>query len=171
MKCAIILAAGRPHFGKEPSIFFKQNKYFSNLDILKDMLKNYTKKITLVTGYNDLAIKKKKLNIQLIKNSKWDNTKSLYSLLSVDLSKNKEILIIYSDIIFNKEILEKLILSKQEITIVISKEKINFKKNKEYLNLKKNTIIDIGSNLSKQNTKAEFVGLVKLRGKSLNFLI
>jgi len=170
MKCAIILAAGRPHFGKEPSIFFKQNKYFSNLDILKDMLKNYTKKITLVTGYNDLAIKKKKLNIKLIKNSKWDNTKSLYSLLSVDLSKNKEILIIYSDIIFNKEILEKLILSKQEITIVIKKEKINFKKNKEYLNLKKNTIIDIGSNLSKQNTKAEFVGLVKLRGKSLNFL-
>jgi len=72
MKNAIILAAGAPHSGNAPTIFFKQNKYFNNFDILKIALKDYTKKVSLVAGYNFKKIKNnKKINVKIIYNSKW----------------------------------------------------------------------------------------------------
>ena len=45
MKKVIILAAGKPHYGSNPSIFFNQNKYFNNFDVLKNILSEYSDKI------------------------------------------------------------------------------------------------------------------------------
>ena len=42
MKKVIILAAGKPHYGSNPSIFFNQNKYFNNFDVLKNILSEYS---------------------------------------------------------------------------------------------------------------------------------
>ena len=58
MKKVIILAAGKPHYGSKPTIFFNQNKYFNNFDILKKVLSNYSNKITVITGYKHKYIRK-----------------------------------------------------------------------------------------------------------------
>ena len=57
MKKVIILAAGKPHYGSRPTIFFNQNKYFNNFDILKKVLSNYSNKITVITGYKHKFIR------------------------------------------------------------------------------------------------------------------
>ena len=60
MKKVIILGAGKPLVGSSPTIFFKQNKYFNNFEVIKNIFSKYTKNLTLVTGYNHKKIKKYK---------------------------------------------------------------------------------------------------------------
>ena len=80
MNKVIILGAGKPLIGNSPTIFFKQNKYFNNFEVIKKVFSKYTKDITLVTGYNHKEIKKN-IKTNIIYNPQWNKTKSLYSLL------------------------------------------------------------------------------------------
>ena len=52
MKKVIILGAGKPLSGFSPTIFFKQNKFFNNFEVIKNIFLKYTKNITLVTGFD-----------------------------------------------------------------------------------------------------------------------
>ena len=103
MKKVIILAAGKPHYGSNPSIFFKQNKYFNNFDVLKNILSEYSNNITLITGFKHKSLKKK-IKANTIHNKEWKNTKSFSSLLLADFEKTNEIIVVYSDIIFNPKV-------------------------------------------------------------------
>ena len=169
MKKVIILAAGKPHYGSKPTIFFNQNKYFNNFDILKKVLSNYSNKITVITGYKHKYIRKK-ISTKIIYNKNWKHTKSASSLLLSDLGNCSEIVLVYSDIIFNPEVLNRLVKSKKQITIVTSTKNIKFQKGKEYLNLKNNKIFAIGSKLKKKEVNSEFIGLIKIKQKALNKL-
>lgn len=168
MKKVIILGAGKPLSGFSPTIFFKQNKFFNNFEVIKNIFLKYTKNITLVTGFDYKKIKKN-IKTKIVYNSKWSKTKSLYSLLCNDFEKTDEIIIVYSDIIFNENILNELIKSEKEISIVISSKNIKYKKGKEYLNIKKKKISNVGSNLKKNDVNAEFIGLVKIKKDAINF--
>ena len=169
MKKVIILGAGKPLVGSSPTIFFKQNKYFNNFEVIKNIFSKYTKNLNLVTGYNHNKIKKN-IKTKIIYNSKWNETKSLYSLLCANFESTDEIIIVYSDIIFKESALNDLIKSDKDISIIVSSKNINYKKGKEYLNVKNKKILNIGSNLKKENINAEFIGLVKIKNKSIKFL-
>lgn len=170
MKKVIILAAGKPYYGSKPSIFFNQNKYFNNFDVLKNALSKYSKDVILVTGYRHKYLKKK-INTEIIYNKNWKNTKSASSLLLADLEKSNEVIVVYSDIIFNPKILTQLINSKKQITILSSSQNIKFEKGKEYLNVKKNKIRSIGSKIKKKDVNSEFIGLVKIKEKSIKEIV
>ncbi len=170
MKKVIILAAGKPYFGSKPSIFFNQNKYFNNFDVLKNVLSEYSKKIILITGYRHKSLKKK-IKAEIIYNKNWRTTKSAASLLLADLEKNNEIIIVYSDIIFNPKVLTRLIKSNKQITIISSSKNINFEKGKEYLSVKRNKIVLIGSKIKKKDVNSEFIGLIKIKEKSIREII
>lgn len=169
MKKVIILGAGKPYAGSAPTVFFKQNKYFNNFDVIKNILSRYSKDISLITGYNNRKIKEN-IKTNIVYNPKWSKTKSLYSLLLAEFEKYDELIIAYSDIIFNENILSDLIKSKKELSIIISTKDINFKKGKEYLKVKKKKIEKIGSNLKKYEVNAEFIGLIKIKKKTISFL-
>ena len=170
MKKVIILAAGKPHHGLKPSIFFNQNKHFNNFDVLKNALTEYTKKIILITGYRHKALKNK-IKAKIIYNKNWKTTKSVSSLLLADLEKTNEVIIVYSDIIFNPKVLTSLIESKKQITVISSSNNIQFEKGKEYLNIKKNKIDSIGSKIKKNNANLEFIGLIKIKKKIIKEII
>ena len=143
MKKIIILGAGKPHAGSAPTVFFKQNKHFNNFDVIKNILSRYSKDISLITGYNHRKIKEN-IKTNIVYNPKWSKTKSLYSLLLAEFEKYDELIIAYSDIIFNENILSDLIKSKKELSIIISTKDINFKKGKEYLKVKKKKLKRLG---------------------------
>lgn len=170
MNKIVILAAGKPHHGTDPSIIFNQNKYFNNFEILKNVFSNYSKNITLISGYKH-KILQKKIDAKILFNKNWKKTKSAYSLFLDDFEKSSEMIIVYSDIVFNSKILKKLIESKKQISLISSSKNIKFKRGKEYINIQKNFIRDIGSKLNKKNVNSEFIGLIKLRKKAINELI
>ena len=152
MKKVIILAAGKPHYGSNPSIFFNQNKYFNNFDVLKNILSEYSDKITVISGFKHKSLKKK-IKANTIHNKEWKNTKSFSSLLLADFEKTNEIIVVYSDIIFNPKVLTRLIKSQKQISVISSSKNIKFEKGKEYLNIKKNKIHSIGSKIKKKKCK------------------
>ncbi len=170
---SIIIAAGKgsrvPEFSKSiPKSLIKIN----NKSILKrqiDLLRKFKiKKIAIVKGFKSNKINFK--NLKYFYNKNYKKNEQLDSLLKAKKWFNDDLLISFSDIIFDKSILEKLIKSKHSFTIAVQK---NWKK--KYRNrydhpvsqadkvfVKNNSIFKIGKNLSEKKTNGEFLGIFKI---------
>ncbi len=172
---SIILAAGKgtriPEFSKKkPKCLIKLN----GKSILKRQINFYKKlkinKIVIVRGY-----KKKFLNFKKIKyinNKNYKINEQLDSLFSAQQELDEEVIISFSDIIYDFKMLKKIYCSKKgQIILAIDK---NWKKRYKYrydhpisqadkveLN-KQNLVKSIGKDISIKKTHAEFLGLLKI---------
>ena len=85
-------------------------------------------KISVVVGFRSLQLKKeikKFKKVKFIYNKKFRSQEMLYSLILALKRYDSDVIISYSDILFNKEIIKKVIKNKKNITIPILK---NWKK-------------------------------------------
>lgn len=172
---SIILAAGRgtriPQFSKKKpkcmiqingkSILKRQIDFFNKLRI---------EEIVIVRGYKKNFLKIK--NIKYIDNEKFKTSEQLESLNCAKGELNGQLIISFSDIIYDFKILKKIILSKNDkITLAIDK---NWKKryknrydhpyeqaDKVKLN-KKDEVKKIGKEISIDDADAEFLGILKI---------
>jgi L-glutamine-phosphate cytidylyltransferase len=176
----VILAAGRgKRLGlktkKMPKCLVEINGK-SLINYNKDFINRF-KKVVIVTGYKDHLIKnnfKENKSIIFIKNQKYLDTNMVYSLFCAYkyLKKYKEdIVISYSDIVFDKSIFSSL-KSKGNFLIVYSEWlkiwKLRMKKSMifndaESLVVKKNILISIGQKIIKKIPKYQYTGIIKLR--------
>lgn len=129
----IIPAAGVPdknvkkEIGDKPTCLVEMHDKKRLIDINLTTLKSLNlNKISVVTGYNNKFFNKIDCNQILNKNYKKSNqTDSM--ILGLDLESEKN-LIIFSDILFERDIIDKLLKSENDITFLISEinnEKIN----------------------------------------------
>ena len=145
-----------------------------NLKILEEFGFS-NKEIYFATGFKSKLIKKKTFNkYKYILNKKYKTTNMIYSLNQV-LKKIKpdEIIVIYSDILFEKKCLSKLIKSKHSISTIIDtdwkrkwKKKSNFMNDLEELKIKNSKIYSLGKktfNLNKIDGR--FLGITKFSKK------
>ena len=184
---ALIIAAGlgkrlRPYTNTIPkcllrvndkSIIENQIKIFKNLGI---------KKIFIITGYQSNKIKNRVKNkdIIFIKNSDFKKNNILESLFYAKKYFNRNLLISYSDIIFEQSIVKKLLDCKNDISLLTD---INWKKN--YINRslhpisqaenvyfsKNHEILKIGKNLLEGESNGEFIGMLKLSINGSKFFL
>ncbi|MDB4232509.1 phosphocholine cytidylyltransferase family protein [Candidatus Pelagibacter sp.] len=173
----IIIAAGmglrlRPHTQKLPKGLLNVGSTSiiqSHLDIYKSFK---IKKINIVVGY-----KKEKFSfpdVQYFYNKDFRNNNILESLFYARSKINKECLISYSDIVFKRNIVERLINSKDDIAILTD---INWKKiyngrtmhpfsEAEKVSINKNGYLkNIGKNIDMKSANGEFIGMLKLSNK------
>jgi choline kinase len=161
VKAIIILAAGRPHIENNPTIICKIFEKNSIFNFIKSSFKFYTNEIILVSGFGNAKVKKNIKNIKKLKhifNNNWKKTGSCGSLLKCDLKKYDEIIVLYSDIIFDQNLCDILIKSKNQITFFHSqfyKDQILLKEN---FYLKKKNI-------------TQFVGVVKFKKKAIDLIL
>ena len=145
-----------------------------NLKILEEFGFS-NKEIYFATGFKSKLIKNKTLNkYKYILNKKYKTTNMIYSLNQV-LKKIKpdEVIVIYSDILFEKKCLSKLIKSKHSISTIIDtdwkkkwKKKSNFTDDLEELKIKNSKIYSLGKktfNLKKIDGR--FLGITKFSKK------
>ena len=180
---AIILAAGegkrlRPLtenipkcmvklFGK--SILERQVNLFKNCGI---------NEICVVRGYN-----KEKINISDLKyyfNKKFDITNMVETLFCAKNEFNESIIISYGDIIYERKILDKLIKSNEDFSVIIDRNweklwKIRFENpldDAESLKIdNRGYISDIGQNTKNvEDIEGQFIGLIKIQGDGLKIL-
>lgn len=180
---AIILAAGegkrlRPLtenipkcmvklFGK--SILERQVNLFKNCGV---------NEICVVRGYN-----KEKINLSDLKyyfNKKFDITNMVETLFCAKDEFNESIIISYGDIIYEKKILEKLIKSNEDFSVIIDRNweklwKIRFENpldDAESLKIdNRGYISDIGQNTKNiEDIEGQFIGLIKIQGDGLKIL-
>lgn len=179
----IILAAGRGSRLKKstrltPKGLVKIRNDKTILDFQIEILKKIANlKIIFVTGFqkNKLIKKFSKENFLYVFNKNWKKTNMMYSLYCADkyLKKNPSI-VLYSDIIYSKKIIYKIIKIKKKLSLAydvnwLSLWKSRFKKpeldaESFYIN-NKNQITEIGKKISKKELKyikGQYMGIVKI---------
>lgn len=175
-KKAIILAAGRgnrlsPITDDKPKCLLKikgKTILGRQLEVLKECGIN---DISVVRGY-----KKELVNypgIKYYENTNYENNNILRSLFYAEKEMNDEFIFSYSDIIYKKNILEKLLESKSDFSLVVDidwkKQYENRKRHPmseaELVKVKDNRIIKIGKNMTPKDSHGEFIGLAKFSEK------
>lgn len=177
---AIILAAGegkrlRPLTIENPKCLVK----LFGKSILERQLKTFRdcgiKNICVVKGY-----KKEKIDFPNLKyyfNQKFDSTNMLETLFCAKNEFDETIIISYGDIIYQKNVLKKLIESKNNFSIIVDKDwekywQIRFKNpldDAESLKIDESgNISDIGQKSKKiEDIEGQFIGLIKIQGEGL----
>jgi L-glutamine-phosphate cytidylyltransferase len=133
---------------------------------------NGIKDIFVVKGYQ--ANKLKIAGLQYFMNPDYEDNNILESLFYAQEEMHGDIIILYCDIIFETSVVEELLASKEDISIVVDE---NWKAN--YIGRKlhpiseaesvffdeKGYVVEIGKNvrtLNKENAPGEFIGMLKL---------
>ena len=171
---AIIIAAGkgvrlRPFTHELPKSLLNVGKK----TIIETQIDNYhslkVKNINIIVGYKKEKFKLKKVNY--FNNLNFEKNNILKSLFCAKKIIKDDCIISYSDIIFNKSVVKKILNTNWPISIVVD---TNWKKNyigrkhhphseaeKVYFN--KNDILKrVGKNLTLAKTNSEFIGMIKL---------
>tara|TARA_B100000965_G_scaffold403410_1_gene431414 strand:- start:522 stop:1265 length:744 start_codon:yes stop_codon:yes gene_type:complete len=171
---AIIIAAGlgsrlKPFTNDLPKTLVK----IGNTSILESQLKVFRslniKDINLITGYKREKFKEKK--VKYFFNKEYKNNNILESLFCAKSKMNKTCLISYSDIIFKRNIVKKLLSSRNDISILVDTDWKKIYKGRtmhppsqaENVIFDKNNILKkVGKNLSTKKSNGEFIGMVKI---------
>ncbi|MDA7819984.1 PEP-utilizing enzyme [Flavobacteriaceae bacterium] len=172
----IILAAGSPHNGSEPTLL----KNINGKSTLDWQINSFDKikysNLEIIVGFD--AKKLKGLNsssITITENKEWETSKSAESLFKADLEGVSELWITYGDIVFFSNIVEMMRKSTGDVVIAYDsdwKTRYFGRKDKDILNAEKlvistNIIQKLGNDINIDFANGEFVGLVCLRGNSL----
>ena len=176
---AIILAAGKgkrflPITNKIPKSMIK----FGELPILERMINTFRdcgiSDISIVVGHN--ANKIDFPNVKKILNEKYDKTNMLESLFCAEEKINGEVIISYADILFEKNILKKLLASKEDISLVVDANWLKYWKlrmdnavddaHETVTTDNKDNVISIGQKVKNvDDVNGHFIGLMKIQNE------
>ena len=177
MKAVILCAGSGKRTGlKYPKCLYKFKNQKSILEKNIRLLKKKKFKnsdIFIVTGFKSTLIKnttKNKYNYVYNKNYKTTNMVYSLNLYLKKNSKSSDILIIYSDIIFDEKCLSLIIKSKEKISTLVDnnwlkkwKLKKNYQNDFEELLIENNEIVKLGKKTNNlKNISGRFVGITKL---------
>jgi phosphoenolpyruvate phosphomutase len=183
----IIPAAGKdPNFDKEPKALID----VKGKTILERQLENIKKvgirKISLVKGYKGELIDLE--NITYYNNPDYDKKHSAYSMMCARKDMDKGFILIYSDILFNENILKQLIQANEDIVLLVDnsysyhKHEVDkrldlveskVKQSSYYRTLQPSTMIEIlriGKDINKEKADYEFVGIAYFSEKGAEIL-
>ncbi len=180
---AIILAAGqgtrlRPLTNDRPKCMVKfKNKPIIDY-IVETMHSSKILNIKIVTGYKHDVLEKhlsKYENISFYHNKDFQNTNMLHSLWYAKSEFDDDVVISYSDIIYSKDILQKLMESPYDISVIIDKKWLDLwslrmedpLQDAESLMLDSDdNILEIGKKVnSYDKIQGQYIGLLKISKK------
>lgn len=141
------------------------------IDYISDNFKKFDQTIIL-TGYKSNLINSKFPKIKKIKNKKYMTTNMVYSLFCSRKYINQDVIISYSDIIYDTKIIDKMInfnmthipLNNKWLSLWkkrMIEKKIN--NDAENLIIKKNEVVSIGEKIINIRPSLQFMGLIKLK--------
>lgn len=115
-KRAVILGAGAPHNGEQPSLLEAVN----GVNVLEWLLRAtsvFKGNACLVLGYQSDEIAEKYPEIETVVNPNWSDTGSAASLLSTDLTVSDDVLVCYGDILFREKLADTLSETEADIAV------------------------------------------------------
>lgn len=174
----LVLAAGkgerlRPLTKNIPKGMVKIKNTTLIKNIILNARKNNIRDIDILTGYKKSKIDFKSVNY--IHNRLYHKTNMLYSFYIALNSYKKidfDLIISYSDIIYNYSVLNKIIHSKETISVVVDTVWKKYWKKRfedplldaESCVIKKNRIIEIGKPIKNfKKSKYQYIGLIKIK--------
>ncbi len=171
---AVILAAGvgsrvRPLTDNKPKSLLPIN----GKTILERMIENISsagiRDIIIVTGYLEDQIKKfalenfPNLNINFVRNDKYLETNTAYSLLLArPFIGESEFIKFDADVVFEKEVLKRLIDSKYSTALCIDKNIHLDKEEVKVITDSQDMVEEVGKKLDPHKSKGESIGIEKI---------
>lgn len=184
---AIILAAGqgsrlRPLTNHKPKCMVDFNEKPIISHILEVMKRNNIYDIAIVDGYQKEILEQYLCNenITFFSNSDFAQSNMVYSLYKAKEFMTEDIIISYSDIIYNDEVLKKLMNSNGDFCVIVDKdwEKLwslrmeNILEDAETLKIESGNIIELGKKTDCLSTiEAQYIGLIKISVQSIQKII
>lgn len=178
MQRLIVLGAGKPHKGEQPSALqdLQVNKTILHWQMEAASLDGA--EITFVGGYKLSEIKKNFSDIKIIENKRWESTGPVGSLLLSPLKNETSIIICYSDILFRKETLSKLSQKKADICIAFdslqTQETVGQKEYNIYplekVSVDGEKVVGLGKNIPETCAVGKFIGLVIFNQEAISHL-
>jgi choline kinase len=169
---AVILAAGiasrlRPLTDNTPKCLLKVgDKNILELTI-DNIIANNIEEVIIVTGYlqekikDFVAEKYPQLNVTYIYNEVYNSTNNIYSLwLAKESLSNEEMLLMDSDIIFDKEIITKLLASGYNNCLALKRHNVQDEEIKVKAD-KKGRVLEIGKEVKLNEAIGESIGIEK----------
>ncbi len=183
----LIVAAGqgtrlRPLTNEMPKCMVKfKNK--SIIDYILKAAKNCgINDIAIINGYKFEVLEKylKSENLKFFNNKNYDKTNMVSSLFCAEEFMDDDLIISYADIIYQKQILEKLMNSKDNFSVVVDRKwkelwslrMENPLDDAETLKIKNGSIIEIGKKAnSYYEIEGQYIGLFKISKKIIHQVI
>jgi choline kinase len=183
----IILASGKgSRLGKihnySSKLFLKIYKKITTFDYLHECFSKF-KETIIVLGFkyhvNKEKILKKNKKIKIVRNKKYKSTNMVESLFLTKKTVNSDIVILYSDVIFDLDIIYQIIKIKGSLLPINTgwlrfwKLRMNYnkiKKDAEDLKINNKYIISLGGKLKKKFPIGQFMGILKLSLKDFKKL-
>jgi choline kinase len=174
----IILAAGegtrlRPLTNDKPKCMVKyQDKPI--IDYILDVAKECEiENIAIVNGYKKEVLEEYLSEEKLIfyTNKEFDSTNMVSTLFCAKDFMDDDIIVSYADIVYKKEVLEKLIESKEDFSVVVdrrwrelwSQRMENPLDDAETLKIKEGCIVELGKKpISYSEIEGQYIGLIKI---------
>ncbi|GBD91297.1 bifunctional IPC transferase and DIPP synthase [bacterium BMS3Abin04] len=181
MKC-VILAAGiasrlRPLTNDTPKCLLEIGNKTILGRTLDNLLDNGINDFVIVTGYLESKIKEfvsknySALNIEFIYNEKYDSTNNIYSLwLCKESVRSSDILLLDSDIIFDRRIIPLLLKSSYENCLAV---RLTAETNEEEMKVAitgENEIKNISKKIDLNEADGESIGIEKFNNRFVNEL-
>jgi len=178
---AIILAAGKEtRLGKYTKDLPKGMLNFIGKTLIErqvEILNECGIKEIIVTGYmaNKIQIK----GVKYYHNSDFENTNMVSTLFCAEKEMDNEILVCYSDIIYEKKVIEKILKSDYDIGVTVDEDYLDYWKSRledwqddlESLQIKEDCIVELGTKImDPEKTKYRYVGLIKFSKKGVRIL-
>jgi len=144
------------------------------IDIIK---KSGIDEIIIVKGYCEEMIKIP--NVCYYKNEKYNSTNMVETLFCAEKELDGSVIVAYGDILYEKNVLEKLLASKDDFSIVIDKNwqeywqirLQNILDDVESLTLKNGFITNIGQKINSLNDiQGQYIGLMKFQNNAISIL-
>lgn len=183
----IILAAGqgtrlRPLTNNKPKCMVEYNNKPIIDYILETAEQCKIDNIAVVTGYKEDILTKylENKSISFFHNKNYNTTNMVHTLFCAEQFLNDDLIISYADIIYEKNILESLINSENDFSVVIDKEwKALWQQrmddplqDAETLKVKNNRIIELGKKpVDYTEIEGQYIGLIKISKNIINKVI
>jgi L-glutamine-phosphate cytidylyltransferase len=181
---AIILAAGKgsrmdSKTENKPKCMIQYNEKEIINYILDSLTEAGIDDIIIVDGYKNYILEEhlKKSNIKFITNKNYSSTNMVYSLFCAESEMNDDIIVSYSDIIYNKKTLNKLINNKSEFSVAVDKKWLELWKlrmedplsDAETMKIDEyGNIIELGKKpKSYKEIQGQYIGLFKIKNRRL----
>lgn len=179
---AIILAAGTgTRLGKYTENLPKGMLSFKGKSLIERQVERLRKAgisdIIIVRGYQAEKIQISGARYYL--NQDYANTNMVESLFCAEKEMEGEILVCYSDILYEEKVLRKVLKSKAEVGVTVDEDYWEYwqaradkpEEDMESLVIEKGKITELGNTkCSREEAKVRYVGLIKFAGKGLEAL-
>lgn len=175
----VVLGAGKPHRGETPTVLRTYQEGTSVLEWLLDAIGGDTRRVTLVGGFGVESIRLQFPDLEIVVPAAWQQSGSAASLLSAPLEADRDLLVVYGDVLVRPDLISSVLSGSGDITIAWDSawrsrfvgRRLSDLAGREKVLLADGLLMSASTEIEFADASGEFIGLVRLSADVVRELI